>query len=203
MRTVLALLAVVLLALTGCQGKKEEPKKDEAKKPAAEAPAGDEKPAAEEPAGEEPAGEEPAGEEPAGDEKPAEPAPSTGLRLEAVGLTIDLPADLTVSDAIGETGAMIMGGAVGAMTVSIPDESKPATLEAAKEEADMYSPENLKEETLEDGWLLSFTNTGGMGTNYWVMSRREIGGKAISCSTTCSTPEQHAAVIAACKSLKP
>jgi hypothetical protein len=36
----------------------------------------------------------------------------------------------------------------------------------------LYTPQDLKIEKLEDGFLLTFTNKGGMGTNYWLTGRR-------------------------------
>ena len=76
------------------------------------------------------------------------------------------------------------------------------TVEKAKEDADMYSPENIKEEKLDDGFVLSFTNKGGAGTNYWVKAYRTFDGKQFECSTTASQEEQQTNAIAFCKSLK-
>ena len=65
----------------------------------------------------------------------------------------------------------------------------------------MYSPKNPKDEKLADGWAYTFENTGGMGTNYFVNVRRDIGGKSYWCETTASTPEQQTAALDFCKSL--
>jgi hypothetical protein len=122
-------------------------------------------------------------------------------KLPKLGLSIDAPGKVEVGDAIMGEGHMLMGAGVGAMTVEIA--SKPQTLEEAKSDAELYSPKNQKEEKLADGWLLTFENTGSMGKNYFVQMRRDIGGKTYSCSTTGGDAQQAAAVVAACKTLRP
>ena len=106
---------------------------------------------------------------------------------------------IALSDAIGGEGHMLMGEGIGAMSVTIEKEAK--TLDQAKSDADMYSPKNLKEEKLADGWALTFENTGSMGKNYFVEVRRDIDGKSYSCSTT-SPDERAQKVLAACKTLR-
>jgi hypothetical protein len=101
---------------------------------------------------------------------------------------------------LGE-GHMLRGSGVGAMQVEIA--KTPQSLDEAKSDADMYSPNNLKAEPLADGWALTFENKGGAGTNYWVSVRRDIGGKTYNCTTTGGESGQAAAVLAACKSLRP
>jgi hypothetical protein len=61
---------------------------------------------------------------------------------------------------------------------------------------------NFKEEKLPDGWLITFENVGAMGPNYHVNARREIDGKAVSCTTMQSTPEQQTNAVKFCKALK-
>lgn len=121
-------------------------------------------------------------------------------KLPKLGLVIDAPGGPEVGDAIMGEGHMLTGEGVGAMTIEVAE--KPQTLEEAKSDADMYSPKNLKEEKLADGWAISFENTGGMGKNYFVEVRREIGGKAYKCSTTQGEGDRAAAVLAACKTLR-
>jgi hypothetical protein len=132
------------------------------------------------------------------DAKPAGPTKLTPLPLQA-----ELPAGATPGKAIIGDGVMIQGGAVGAMTIDAASDSYPKSADDAKKEAEMYTPLNAKTEALPDGWILTFENKGDMGTNYWVMSRREIGGKAYKCETTASQASQQTAVVAVCKSLKP
>ena len=121
-------------------------------------------------------------------------------KLPKLGLEVDAPGGPEVGDAIMGEGHMLTGEGVGAMTIEVAE--KPQTLEEAKSDADMYSPKNLKEEKLADGWAISFENTGSMGKNYFVEVRREIGGKAYKCSTTQGEGARAAAVLAACKTLR-
>jgi hypothetical protein len=119
------------------------------------------------------------------------------VELPKIGLKGAAPAGAAVSEMMGMD--MVNGGGLTA-TVEAGDD-KPATGDAAKEDADMYGPENANVETLDDGYVFTFTNKGGMGENFWVQSRREIDGKAVWCSTTASTKEQQDAAVAFCKSL--
>lgn len=127
-------------------------------------------------------------------------APAGPTKLPKLGLSIDVPGKVDVGDAIMGDGHMLQGAGVGAMTVEVA--KTPQTLEEAKSDADMYSPKNLKEETLSDGWVLTFENSGSMGKNYFVTVRRDIGGKTYTCSTTGGNAKQAEAVLAACKSLR-
>lgn len=142
---------------------------------------------------------EEAGSSPSG-QPAAKSAPAGPTKLPKLGLSIDVPGAVEVGDAIMGEGHMLQGAGIGAMTVEVAD--KPQTLEEAKSDADMYSPKNLEEETLTDGWALTFDNTGSMGKNYFVQVRRDLGGKTYSCSTTGSDASQAAAVLAACKTLR-
>ena len=128
-------------------------------------------------------------------------APAGPTKLPKLNLQIDVPGKVEVGDAIMGEGHMLQGSGVGAMTIEIAE--KPQTLAEAKSDAEMYTPKNQKEETLADGWALSFENTGSMGKNYFVEVRRDIGGKTYKCSTTGSDAGQAAAVLTACKTLKP
>lgn len=133
--------------------------------------------------------------------KTAEAAKAGPTKLPKLGLSIDVPGKVEVGDAIMGEGHMLMGSGVGAMTIEI--NTKPQTLEEAKSDAELYSPKNVKEETLADGWVLTFDNTGSMGKNFFVSVRRDIAGKTYTCSTTGSDAKQAAAVLAACKTLRP
>ena len=128
------------------------------------------------------------------------PAAAGPTKLPKLGLSIDVPGSVEVGDAIMGEGHMLQGSGIGAMQIEIA--SKPQTLDEAKSDADMYSPKNLKAETLPDGWTLTFDNTGSAGKNFFVQVRRDIGGKTYNCSTTGSEAKQAEAVLAACKSLK-
>jgi hypothetical protein len=183
-RTILFTLLACSVPLTACddKGKKEDGKADAKKDEKADAQAGEAK------AGEE---KEEAKEEAKAD-GPAE------VTLAKAGLKGMAPAGSKVSEMMGND--MVQGPDLVA-TVE-PGEKKPATPDDAKKDADMYSPENLNVEELEDGYVMTFTNKGGMGTNYWVQSRREIDGTAYFCSTTASKEEQQKNAVEFCKSLK-
>jgi hypothetical protein len=121
-------------------------------------------------------------------------------KLPKLGLSIDVPGAVEVGDAIMGEGHMLQGANVGALTVEIT--AKPQTLDEAKSDADLYTPKNLKEEKLADGWALTFDNTGSMGRNFFVQVRRDIGGKTYNCSTTTGNEKQATSVLAACKTLR-
>jgi hypothetical protein len=122
------------------------------------------------------------------------------LALEKLGLQAEATGDAKVSDAIGGSGLMIQAPGL-VVTVEEASDMRPKDLEAAKKDADMYSPQNVAEEELEDGFVLTFDNEGGMGKNYFAMVRRQIGDKDYWCETTASQPEQQANAVAFCKSL--
>ena len=129
-----------------------------------------------------------------GDSKPAV------VKIDKLGVSLDVPGGVEVGDGIGEQSAMLQGSGIGAMQVEIAKAATP--LAEAKSDADMYSPKNLKTEALPDGWTLTFENKGGMGTNYWVDVRRTIDGKNFKCGTTGGDASQATAVLAACKTLR-
>ncbi|MBK6923132.1 MAG: hypothetical protein IPH07_37435 [Deltaproteobacteria bacterium] len=139
---------------------------------------------------------EPAKDEPA----KAEPAAAGKLALDKLGLTASAPAETTVSDGIGGKGAMIMGPGL-VVSVEEASETRPKDVAAAKKDAEMYTPQNLKDEKLDDGWVVTFDNKGDMGANYFVNVRRDIAGKSIWCETTVASPEQAATALDFCKSL--
>lgn len=133
-------------------------------------------------------------------DKPAadEDAPKE-TKIEQLGLTAKLPAMSQVSDGIGGKGVMIIGTA----PVNIgPAKDEIKTAADAKKDAEMFNPENWKEEKLSDGWVVTWENKGSMGTNYWLTVRREIGGKAYVCDTSVSNDAQRTAALEICKSLK-
>jgi hypothetical protein len=123
------------------------------------------------------------------------------VTLDKLGLQADLPKGATVGDGILGDGVLIQGADL-VVSVEEASNTRPATVEAAKEEADMYSPKSLETESLADGWALTFENTGSMGTNYFVQVRRDIGGKTYWCDTTASRPAQKTNALAVCKSLR-
>jgi len=133
--------------------------------------------------------------------KPAPSAPASGpTKLSKLDdLTIEA-GGADVGEGIAAGGVMLSGGAVGALNISVA--TTPKTEADAKTDADMFSPKNYKAETLPDGYVVTYENTGEMGANYFVDAQRTIGGKVYHCSTTVTTAAQQAASVAACKSLK-
>jgi hypothetical protein len=121
------------------------------------------------------------------------------LALPALNLHVSVPQGSSVSEMLGMQ--MVTGSGV-TFSVKAATDSDPATLEAARSEASMFTPVNIAEETLSDGWVLTYENTGGMGTNYFATVRRDIGGTAYMCSATVMEAAQRQAAVDACKSLR-
>lgn len=135
-----------------------------------------------------------------GDKADADEADAGPLELGKIGLKAEAPSGAKVSDAIGGGGLMVQAPGL-VVTVDEASDTRPKTLDDAKKDAEMYSPANVNEETLDDGFVLTFENEGGMGKNYFASVRREIDGKSYWCETTASQPEQQANAVAFCKSL--
>ena len=128
-------------------------------------------------------------------------AKTAPLDLPKLDLKGDAPAESTLMDAIGGTGHMVAGTGL-VVTVTEATDTSPKTIEEGKAEADLFSPKNIKEEKLADGWLMTFDNEGSMGKNFFVKARRDIGGKAYICDTTVSEAAQQTNAVNFCKSLK-
>lgn len=115
------------------------------------------------------------------------------------GLHADVPTGKTSITEV-EGSDMVVGAN---LVVAVePGDDKPKTGDKALAAADTHKPKDPKVETLPDGYILTFTSEGSLGLNYWVNSRRTIGGTAYWCTTTASTPEQRDAAVAFCKSLR-
>ena len=126
---------------------------------------------------------------------------SAATKLPTLGLTIDVPGEVTVADGIGAGSVMLTGSGIGAMQIEVA--KTPSSAAAAAEDAKMYSPTNMQTEIVPpNGFVMTFENKGGAGTNYWVTAQREINGKTYTCGTTGSDPAQAKAVKFACKSLR-
>ncbi|MCA9609798.1 MAG: hypothetical protein KC619_29570 [Myxococcales bacterium] len=126
-------------------------------------------------------------------------AASSDLAIRALSLHMDAPAGARVSELLGAQMVQADGLVV---SVEQADDMDPATIEAARSQADLFSPTNLHDETLADGWILTYQNEGGLGASYFVTARRDIGGTAYMCTTTVSSAEQQQAAVAACRSLR-
>ena len=132
-------------------------------------------------------------------ETPKAPTPDGPLELGTLGLTGDAPAG-TKTQKLGKK-VMVRGAGLVA-TVGAAGRFDAADTAAAEKEANSNNGTNIKSEKLADGFLLTYENKGGAGSNYWVVSRRTIGGQAYSCGTTASTTDQQANAAKFCKSLK-
>jgi hypothetical protein len=130
-------------------------------------------------------------------------AATNATKLDKVGLQMDVPGEAMVGDGIGARSQMVNAVAIGGLTVSEAGASTAKTLKAAKSEAKMFNPKNVQGEQTSDGYWLTFENTGSMGTNYWVKSLRQIGGKAYVCEGSPDTAAKASAALAACKTLRP
>ena len=135
-----------------------------------------------------------------GSSKAAESQKAGPTKLPKLGLSIDVPGEVRVDDAIMGEGNMVQGEKVGAMQVETM--KTPKSLDEEKSDADAFSPKNLKTETLPDGWVITFDNKGSMGANYFVTVRRDIAGKSYKCWATGGDADQAKAVLAACKTLR-
>ncbi len=133
-------------------------------------------------------------------EAKAEPAGPVDVALDKVGLVGQGPAGASVSEGIGG-GVMVQAPGL-VVTVSEAADDALATPDKAKEDADMYGPQNWKSEDVDGGYVATFENSGAMGTNFWVKSYRKIGDKAYLCDTTASDADQQKNAADFCKSLK-
>lgn len=121
--------------------------------------------------------------------------------LGTLGIKADLPGGTRVGKGIMGDGVLIQGDNL-VVGVELANDAHAATLAAAKDSADMYSPKNVKSEKLADGFVFTFENKGSMGKNYFVHVRRKLGGKDYWCSTTATRPAQATNAVKVCKSLK-
>jgi hypothetical protein len=123
------------------------------------------------------------------------------LALTSLGLTAQVPEGTTADKAIVGEGLTLQGPDL-VVGIEAARAGRAKTVAEAKTKADLYTPKNMKDETLPDGWAITFENETAVGTGYWLESLRTIGGKAISCTTTATTVQQQANALAVCKSLK-
>ncbi len=121
------------------------------------------------------------------------------VEIPGLGLKVDAPPGAGTSG-IGDATTISTEGF--AITVKAPGEWDADNLREAETEAtNTYNAENINAETLPDGWALSFTNEGSMGTNYWVWVRRMIGETEVWCSVTASEEVVQTSGLEACKAI--
>ena len=131
-----------------------------------------------------------------------EPDGQNTLTLQGLpGLTVQAPAETKVSKNAVGIGVMLKGPGV-SMTIGTQLDVDAKTLEEAKKNAESYSPADMSDEQLSDGYILTYTSKGDMGTNYWLVGRRKIGDTAYSCGVSSPKKEHQQSAIAICKSLK-
>lgn len=175
MKRCVSLLALLALGACKDKGKSSDPPTGEAPTAAKQAPNGNETEAP----------------------KPAGAGP---MKIEALGLTADVPAGTKIKEMAG---SQMLQGPGFVVSVKEAGSSAAESIEAEVAEAkDMYSGTNITQEEVEGGWHVTFENTGSMGTNYMVRSHLTIDGKSYVCSTTSSSKAQMDAALDVCKSLK-
>ena len=126
-----------------------------------------------------------------GTDDKAAPAKSGPIKLDKLGLQIDVPGGADVGAGIGG-GVMLQASSFGALTVDSP--KTPQTLDEAKSDANMYTPKNLKADTLPDGWTLTFDNTGGAGRT----SSSRCGATSVARSTRARPPRIRPSALPSC-----
>lgn len=137
---------------------------------------------------------------PATGEGAAAAAPSGGVAISKLGLTIAGPEGTKVSELLGSQQVEGPGLTLHIAKASPDDEKEmAAAVSDLKETYDEVT--NVKQEKLADGWLFTAESKGGMGTGYWVKGWRTIGGQDYTCEVTAPTAERQANAAAACKSL--
>jgi len=128
--------------------------------------------------------------------------PAGPTLMPKIGLSIDLPGakdEIMVSDGMGEKSQMLNTVPTGGIMVDL-EEAQP-TVETVKSDAEMFTPKNLKDEKLADGFAVTFDNKGSMGANYFVEVHRTVDGKNVKCSGTSDSPAKAQAALAACKTI--
>ncbi len=122
------------------------------------------------------------------------------ITIAKLGLKGSAPGE-TEDPIIGEGEPILIALSKFTVTVGEAKPTDPKTIKDAEGAAGLFNPKNIKSEKLADGWVLTYENSGSAGANYFVNTRREIGGKAYLCDTMQSTPEQQKAALEFCKSL--
>ena len=177
------ILALASLVLFGCSSDKADP--PAAAKPATEAPA---------------SAAAPVGDRAAAIANAPSPLAPGMTALEALGLQIALPPGSKFPPQPGPSYDIILPGSL-FVAVKEADPLAPKTLDDAKREAYVYSPTNLRAESLPDGWVVQFESDAAGGHLLWTQVRRRFGDKSYDCSGNARKGDE-GPIIAACKSLK-
>jgi hypothetical protein len=118
--------------------------------------------------------------------EPAAPIPAGRVELAPLPLTAVSPTMQGLQVSIGPA-----------------QDGNPKDLATARGNAQGQSPTKQSDETLTDGWVLTFEAPGDGGTKYVAQVRREIAGTAYWCEGTETSADRQLAVIDFCKSLAP
>lgn len=125
-------------------------------------------------------------------------AAAGSLTIPELGLTVNAPEGTTVT--VTDGAARLEGGSISVL-VEEPLAHFAEDLQAAQEQAvSWFGAENFLPDTLVDGWALSFDATSVI-TQYFVWSRRTIGGQVFWCAGIAFDEAEQMNALAACKSL--
>lgn len=145
--------------------------------------------------------EEMAQQEEEPEEEPEEEVAAGPMELGDLGIIAEVPPGAEIGEAVVGDGVMVQGPEL-IVTVQEAAASHDAELADAIERfEDMYSAESVESEEFDNGWLVTFVNTGGAGENFWVQSYRTIGETSYYCETTAHTEAHQENAAALCRSL--
>jgi len=130
----------------------------------------------------------------------AKPAGPKVIAVAKLGLKGTAPGE-TEDPIIGDGDPVMIMGATFSVNLEVAKATDPKKASDAQKDAKLFNGKDVQTQTLSDGWVVTFENTGSMGTNYWVTVRRDIAGKAYLCTTTQDTAEKQKAAVAFCESL--
>ncbi|MEM7158766.1 MAG: hypothetical protein AAF799_38345 [Myxococcota bacterium] len=124
------------------------------------------------------------------------------LALPELGLHAVAPTGTTVGPAAIEGGTLVRASDFVAIVIPAAD-PRPATAEAATKHRALRSRRNVKTETLDDGWVVTFQEANEWGPVYFAQVRRELAGKAVWCESASGGPRVQAETVEFCSSLTP
>ncbi len=123
--------------------------------------------------------------------------------LAELGVSAVIPEGSSVGDAMMSDDGVTVDGGDHAITIDVPEDDDAKDMEESKRQAEeFFSAENMEVTELDDGWILSYTNEGGAGTNYWVTGYRDIDGNEVSCAVTSGQEIHQTTGVEFCESLQ-
>ena len=126
----------------------------------------------------------------------------TKLDFPALSLHAVAPQGATASPATVEGGTLVHASEFVAIVLPAAD-PRPTTAEAAAKHRALRSRRDVKTETLEDGWVVTFREANDWGPVYFAQVRREIAGTPIWCESATGGPRMQAKTVEFCSSLAP